>query len=80
MLMSTVDMDAQGRTATQHRPTAYMPQDEGALPIPRPFGRFAPFRPAESAANLRYLRRPGQADGEDGKGDLSVSMAADILV
>jgi hypothetical protein len=83
MLMSTIDLDAQGRAATQQRPTAYMPTVEGSLPIPKPFGRFAPFRPAEPAPNLRYLRRtlPSQQDSEEaGEGDLSRSLVSDIVV
>ena len=83
MLVSTIDLDAQGRTATQQRPTAYMPAVEGALPIPRPFGRYAPFRPAEPAPNLRHLRKSAAAppaEDADGADLTSRSMAADILV
>eukprot|EP00045_Choanoeca_perplexa_P014334 m.168223 g.168223 ORF g.168223 m.168223 type:complete len:944 (+) comp16648_c1_seq22:80-2911(+) len=43
-------------TQAPQRPTAYMPATEGALPIAKPYGSQAPFRPAGQPSHLRHLR------------------------
>ena len=45
------------RTAAEPRPNAYLPGAEG-LPIPKPYGLHAPFKPTESGAQLRHYRKP----------------------
>lgn len=45
-------------TAAEPRPNAYMPTGEGELPIPKPYGSHAPFKPSQPGANLRHIRRP----------------------
>eukprot|EP00056_Hartaetosiga_gracilis_P008791 m.126416 g.126416 ORF g.126416 m.126416 type:complete len:887 (+) comp12993_c1_seq1:61-2721(+) len=44
----------------QPRPTAYMPDAEGTLPIARPFGTHAPFKPTAPPAHLRHFKRNRQ--------------------
>ncbi|XP_054255623.1 coiled-coil domain-containing protein 146 [Indicator indicator] len=44
-------------TAVQ-RPTAYIPDDEFSLPLPRPYGALAPFKPSEPGSNMRHFRKP----------------------
>ncbi|XP_062488002.1 coiled-coil domain-containing protein 146 isoform X4 [Pezoporus occidentalis] len=46
------------RTTAEPRPTAYIPDDEHSLPLPRPYGALAPFKPAEPGANRRHFRKP----------------------
>ncbi|NXN08513.1 CC146 protein, partial [Indicator maculatus] len=41
-----------------HRPTAYIPDDEFSLPLPRPYGALAPFKPSEPGSNMRHFRKP----------------------
>jgi len=45
-------------TTAEPRPTAYMPSGEHELPIARPYGCHAPFKPTESGANMRHIRKP----------------------
>ncbi|XP_075285578.1 coiled-coil domain-containing protein 146 [Opisthocomus hoazin] len=45
------------RTAEQ-RPTAYIPDDEYSLPLPRPYGARAPFKPSKPGSNMRHFRKP----------------------
>ncbi|XP_063998612.1 coiled-coil domain-containing protein 146 isoform X2 [Pogoniulus pusillus] len=45
-------------TTAVHRPTAYIPDDEFSLPLPRPYGALAPFKPSEPGSNTRYIRKP----------------------
>ncbi|KAM6420707.1 coiled-coil domain-containing protein 146 isoform 3-T4 [Pluvialis apricaria] len=46
------------RTTAEQRPTAYIPDDEYSLPLPRPYGALAPFKPSEPSPNMRYFRKP----------------------
>ncbi|KAM5173074.1 coiled-coil domain-containing protein 146 [Mantella aurantiaca] len=45
-------------TTAEQRPNAYIPEDENVLPIPRPYGALAPFKPSEPGSNMRYIRKP----------------------
>lgn len=45
-------------TTAEQRPNAYIPDDETELPIPRPYGKHAPFKPTETGSNMRYIRKP----------------------
>ena len=47
-----------GATTAEPRPNAYIPDDEAELPIPRPYGANAPFRPNEPGSNMRHIRKP----------------------
>ncbi|NXS64575.1 CC146 protein, partial [Brachypteracias leptosomus] len=44
-------------TTAEWRPTAYIP-DEYSLPLPRPYGALAPFKPSEPGSNMRHFRKP----------------------
>ncbi|XP_068163606.1 coiled-coil domain-containing protein 146 [Antennarius striatus] len=44
-------------TTAEPRPTAYIPQSD-PLPLPRPYGALAPFKPALPGANMRHIRKP----------------------
>uniref|UniRef100_A0A0B6Y001 Cilia- and flagella-associated protein 58 central coiled coil domain-containing protein n=1 Tax=Arion vulgaris TaxID=1028688 RepID=A0A0B6Y001_9EUPU len=56
--------DAQYKTAggiyttAEPRPNAYIPTDENDLPIPRPYGSHAPFKPSETGSSMRHIRKP----------------------
>ena len=54
------DDDANGHGASP-RPNAYVPTDEKSLGVPRPYGKFAPFKPTDVAGNLRHYRKPTTA-------------------
>ena len=43
-------------STAEPRPSAYIPSDE--LPIPRPYGGHAPFKPSEPGTNMRHIRKP----------------------
>jgi len=45
-------------TTAEPRPVAYLPSDDHDLPIPRPYGGHAPFRPTDTGANMRHIRKP----------------------
>lgn len=45
-------------TTAEQRPNAYMPETESALPLPKPYGALAPFKPSETGANRRHIRKP----------------------
>ncbi|XP_075713445.1 coiled-coil domain-containing protein 146 [Rhinoderma darwinii] len=45
-------------TTAEQRPNAYIPQDENLLPLPRPYGALAPFKPSEPCSNMRHIRKP----------------------
>ncbi|NXC42008.1 CC146 protein, partial [Penelope pileata] len=45
-------------TTAEPRPTAYVPSDEYSLPLPRPYGALAPFKPSEPGSNMRHFRKP----------------------
>ncbi|MBN3300181.1 CC146 protein, partial [Amia calva] len=44
-------------TSAEARPNAYIPQDD-PLPVPRPYGALAPFKPSKPGTNLRHIRKP----------------------
>ncbi|XP_063783054.1 coiled-coil domain-containing protein 146 isoform X2 [Pseudophryne corroboree] len=45
-------------TTAEQRPNAYIPEGDTALPLPRPYGGLAPFKPSEPGSNMRHIRRP----------------------
>mmetsp|Transcript_22960 Transcript_22960/g.35416 ORF Transcript_22960/g.35416 Transcript_22960/m.35416 type:complete len:219 (+) Transcript_22960:2145-2801(+) len=44
------------KTTAFPRPNSYMPPDKD--PIPKPYGRFQPFKPQEPGANMRHFNNP----------------------
>ncbi|XP_070710324.1 coiled-coil domain-containing protein 146 [Pempheris klunzingeri] len=44
-------------TTAKNRPAAYIPQTD-MLPLPRPYGAQAPFKPSQPGANMRHIRKP----------------------
>lgn len=44
-------------TTAEPRPNAYLPQND-PLPLPRPYGAQAPFKPSQPGANIRHIRKP----------------------
>ncbi|KAJ8262059.1 hypothetical protein GJAV_G00161680 [Gymnothorax javanicus] len=46
-----------GITAAEPRPNAYIPEND-LLPIPRPYGALAPFKPPKAGSNIRHIRKP----------------------
>lgn len=47
-------------TTAEPRPNAYIPDDDIELPIPRPYGANAPFKPTQNGSNMRHIRKPSQ--------------------
>ena len=48
-----------GITTAEPRPNAYIPNDDVTeLPIPRPYGNQAPFKPTEQGSTMRHTRKP----------------------
>ncbi|XP_012890733.1 PREDICTED: coiled-coil domain-containing protein 146 [Dipodomys ordii] len=45
-------------TTAEQRPNAYIPNAEAILPLPKPYGSLAPFKPSEPGANMRHIRKP----------------------
>ena len=45
-------------STAEPRPNAYMPSGEGDLPIPKPYGCHAPFKPSQPGSNIRHIRKP----------------------
>ncbi|XP_046567774.1 coiled-coil domain-containing protein 146-like, partial [Haliotis rubra] len=45
-------------TTAEPRPNAYIPDDDSELPIPRPYGSHAPFKPNEAGSTMRHIRKP----------------------
>ncbi|NXI52229.1 CC146 protein, partial [Chloroceryle aenea] len=45
-------------TTAEQRPTAYIPDDEYSLPLPRSYGALAPFKPTDPGSNMRHFRKP----------------------
>lgn len=43
------------RTTAEPRPNAYIPDELG---IPKPYGRYAPFKPQDESAMMRHIRKP----------------------
>ena len=46
------------KSTAEPRPNAYIPDDESELPIPRPYGSHAPFKPQEAGSTMRHIRKP----------------------
>ncbi|XP_042367077.1 coiled-coil domain-containing protein 146 [Plectropomus leopardus] len=44
-------------TTAETRPNAYIPQSD-LLPLPKPYGALAPFKPSQPGANMRHIRKP----------------------
>ncbi|XP_044198760.1 coiled-coil domain-containing protein 146 isoform X2 [Thunnus albacares] len=44
-------------TTAEIRPNAYIPQSD-QLPLPKPYGAQAPFKPSQPGANMRHFRKP----------------------
>lgn len=44
-------------TTAEPRPNAYIPQTD-PLPLPKPYGAQAPFKPSQPGANMRHIRKP----------------------
>lgn len=55
---SKVDLGGGVFTSAPRRPNAYIPDAEGELPVPKPYGSHAPFRPCEPGSNMRHIRKP----------------------
>ena len=45
-------------TTAEPRPNAYIPATEAELPLPKPYGSHAPFKPSQPGANIRHVRKP----------------------
>ena len=45
-------------TTAEPRPNAYIPDDQQELPIPRPYGAHAPFKPQDAGSNIRHIKKP----------------------
>ncbi|XP_070559070.1 coiled-coil domain-containing protein 146-like [Ptychodera flava] len=45
-------------TTAEPRPNAYIPDDDAELPVPRPYGVMAPFKPQEAGSSMRHIRKP----------------------
>lgn len=37
---------------------AYIPDDEDGIPVPKSYGKNAPFKPQEGGANMRHFKKP----------------------
>ena len=46
------------KNTAEPRPNAYIPDNEAELPIPRPYGSHAPFKPQEPGTTMRHIRKP----------------------
>lgn len=44
-------------TTAEARPNAYIPLN-AQLPLPKPYGAQAPFKPSQPGANMRHFRKP----------------------
>ncbi|KAG7240738.1 hypothetical protein INR49_026627 [Caranx melampygus] len=44
-------------TTAEVRPNAYIPESD-PLPLPKPYGVQAPFKPSQPGANMRHFRKP----------------------
>ena len=45
-------------TLAEPRPNAYVPQTDTELPLPKPYGSQAPFKPSQPGATMRHIRKP----------------------
>lgn len=57
-----VDDEDDDRPGADARPNAYVPTDEKSMGVPRPYGKFAPFKPTDVTGQLRHYRKPTVAD------------------
>lgn len=53
-LLQSQDVN-QLQTTAEPRPNAYLPED---LPIPKPYGNFAPFKPTTAGSSMRHIKKP----------------------
>ncbi|XP_049617191.1 coiled-coil domain-containing protein 146 [Syngnathus scovelli] len=53
-------------TTAESRPDAYIPHAD-ALPLPKPYGAQAPFKPSQPGANMRHIRKPKPLEEENTK-------------
>lgn len=44
-------------TTAVARPSAYIPETD-LLPLPKPYGAQAPFKPSQPGATMRHIRKP----------------------
>ncbi|XP_027019533.2 coiled-coil domain-containing protein 146 [Tachysurus fulvidraco] len=44
-------------TTADLRPNSYIPAED-SLPLPKPYGALAPFKPSEPGTNMRHIRKP----------------------
>lgn len=51
-------MSSENETTAEQRPNAYLPTGDTDLPIPKPYGNHAPFKPSPAGANMRHIRKP----------------------
>jgi chromosome segregation ATPase len=49
------------KSHAEPRPNAYIPED---IPIPKPYGKYAPMKPAKAGASMRHIRNPQPAEIE----------------
>ncbi|CAI8004032.1 Coiled-coil domain-containing protein 146 [Geodia barretti] len=47
----------EAQSTAEPRPNAYLPS-AGELPLPKPYGSHAPFKPSPAGANMRHIRKP----------------------
>ena len=47
-------------TTAEPRPNAYIPEGDGELPLPKPYGAHAPFKPSEPGSSMRHIKKPVQ--------------------
>jgi chromosome segregation ATPase len=52
---ATASMPGMVRTTAEPRPNAYIPEEVG---IPKPYGTLAPFKPSQTGATMRHMRKP----------------------
>lgn len=45
-------------TTAQPRPSAYIPSGTSDLPVPKPYGSHAPFKPTPLGTTARHIRKP----------------------
>lgn len=45
-------------TTAEPRPNAYIPQTINELPLPKPYGRLAPFKPQDPGSSMRHIKKP----------------------
>ena len=45
-------------TTAEPRPNAYIPESMNELPLPKPYGRLAPYKPQEPGSSMRHIKKP----------------------